>query len=347
MNRRMVLPLLPCLSAILVGVLCLAGPGSRPAGEAKGPATAGARPAARPPPAPRPGPTTAPGPRGEPRRRVRTLLIDKPGVYEDVLVDAGWADADAVRVRADGVTLRHCEIRNGLRDGVEVYAADVLIEGCRIHHFLAGTLKEQKDAHGVTGRPTRLTVRDCEIGFVSGDCLQFDPGRGAWTDVVIENCRLYAGPLPADAAGFKAGEQPGENAVDTKQKAANPRSKMTVRNCVLHGFSEGGPITNRAALNLKNHVEVTVENCVFYDNELCLRLRGPSGAGEYGGAFVTASDCSFYNTPLAIRAEDGIKNLTVLRPRFGAGVGKKVRHVGGPGPGFRLSDEQPAPDLPR
>src|SRR5687767_6898005 len=64
------------------------------------------------------GPTTRPGPRGEPRHRTRTLLADKPGaVYEDHLIDADWADADAVRIRADRVTLRHCEIRNGLRDG--------------------------------------------------------------------------------------------------------------------------------------------------------------------------------------------------------------------------------------
>jgi hypothetical protein len=102
-------------------------------------------------------------------------MIDKPGVYENYLIDADWADADAVRIKADRVTLRRCEIRNGKRDAIEVYANDVVIEDCSIHHFLAGTFADQKDAHGITGRPTRLTVRNCDIGYLSGDCLQFDP----------------------------------------------------------------------------------------------------------------------------------------------------------------------------
>jgi hypothetical protein len=195
--------------------------------------------------------------------------------------------------------------------------------------LLAGSFKEQKDAHGITGRPTRLTVRNCEIGFASGDCLQFDPGRGEWGEVVIENCLLYTGLLAEDAAGFKKGEQPGENALDTKQKAKNPRSLITVRNCVVHGFKAGGQIGNLAGLNLKNNVKAVVEGCVFFDNEICLRLRGPGKGGELEGAHVAVRDCLFYDCDVAVRTEDGIEKLSIVRPGFGEGVKQKLKAVGG------------------
>jgi hypothetical protein len=248
-----------------------------------------------------------------------------------------------VRILVDNVTLRNCEIRNGLKDGIEVYASDVVIENCSIHHFLAGSFKDQKDAHGITGRPTRLTIRNCEIGQVSGDGLQFDPGRGKWGDVVVDQCRLYAEPLAADAAGFKKGESPGENAVDTKQALGNPRSTLTIERCLLQGFSKNGFIDNRAALNLKNHVDATVKDCVFDDNEISLRLRGPGpgpgpAGGKYGGARVTATDCTFTRTDVAIRVEDKIEQATITGPRFGPDVQQQVKHVGGKSPGFEMTD---------
>jgi len=45
---------------------------------------------------------------------------------------------------------------------------------------------------------------------VNGDGI--DPN--GCQDVTIENCKLFTGPLPADAGAFKKGEQPGENALD-------------------------------------------------------------------------------------------------------------------------------------
>ena len=109
--------------------------------------------------------------------RVQRLSITKPGVYENILVDGEWADGTLVKITADGVTLRNCEIRNGTHNAVTVYARDVVIESCKIHHALSGTYAEQHDAHGITGRPTNLTIRNCDIGLTSGDAIQFDPGR--------------------------------------------------------------------------------------------------------------------------------------------------------------------------
>ncbi|HLF94807.1 MAG TPA: right-handed parallel beta-helix repeat-containing protein [Planctomycetota bacterium] len=324
-----------------------------PPASARPPAPSGA-PASAPPEKPAPPPAArkvlaglvAPvGPLGTPTR-VRTLTIDRPGVYENYLVDAEFAPQDAVRIKADRVVLRHCEIRNGARDGIEVYASDVLIENCRIHHFLNGSFAPHLDAHGITGQPTRLTIRNCEISYVSGDCVQFDPGRKPWTDVVIENCVFFTGPLPEAAGGFKKGERPGENAVDTKQSASHPRSRLTIRDTVCHGWQQPAQIENMSALNLKNHVDAKVERCVFYDNEISLRLRGPQGGADgFGGAWVTAEDCAFYSSVVAVRLEDRIENTRILNPRYGPGVKERVTGDRKTGPGTRVDTGSDAPPL--
>ena len=265
--------------------------------------------------------------------RIERLSITRPGTFENMLVDGQWTDGTLVKINADNVTLRNCEIRNGKHNAVTVYARDVIIESCKIHHLLAGTYEVQRDAHGITGRPTNLTIRNCNIGLTSGDSIQFDPGRGEWDDVLIESCTLWTGPLPEDAAGFKKGERPGENAIDTKQRATNPRSRLTIRNCVFYGWNQPSQISNIAALNLKNHVDARIENCVFRDNEICFRVRG--GAGEYGGALVRIENCAVYQSQVAVRAEDGIRDLKIHRLGVGDGAIKRLATAGGgPGPGY-------------
>ena len=277
-------------------------------------------------------------------KRVERLIITEPGVYENILVDGQWVGSTLVKINADNVTLRNCEIRNGRHNAVTVYAKNVTIESCKIHHVLAGTYAEQHDAQGITGRPTNLTIRNCDIGLTSGDSIQFDPGRGEWGDVLIENCKLWTAPLDADAAGFKRGERPGENGVDTKQVTANPRSKLTIRNCYLTGWNQPAQIGNMAALNLKNHVQVRVENCVFADNEICFRVRG--GGGELGGALVTIENCAVYDSQVAVRAESGIRDLKIRRLGIGAGVQKKlVAAGGGAGPGYVKAGEFQPPAI--
>jgi hypothetical protein len=275
--------------------------------------------------------------------RVERLSITRPGTYENTLVDGQWTASTLVKITADKVTLRNCEIRNGKRNAVTVEARDVTIESCKIHHVLAGTYEDQRDAHGVTGRPTNLTIRNCDIGLTSGDSIQFDPGRGEWDNVLIENCTLWTGPLPEDAAGFKKGQRPGENAIDTKQRATNPRSRLTVRNCVFYGWNQPSQISNMAALNLKNHVEARIDNCLFRDNEICFRVRG--GVGEYDGALVRIENCAVYQSQVAVRAEDGIRDLKIHRLGLGSGVVKRLVTAGRePGTGFEDSgDFSPPP----
>lgn len=258
-------------------------------------------------------------------KRVSRLVINQPGVYSNYLVDGQWSDGTLVKINADGVTLRNCEIRNGTGNAVTVYAKDVLIESCKIHHALAGTFDQQRDAHGITGRPQNLVIRNCEIGLVSGDAIQFDPGRGPWDQVLVERCTLWTGPLPADAAGFRRGQRPGENAVDTKQRLTNPRSRLTIRSCLMFGWNQPGQISNLAALNLKDHVQVTVENCILRDNEIGFRIRGVTG--ERGGAQVTIDHCAVYDSAVGLRIEDQPQNLVVRQLGIGQWTAQAVRIV--------------------
>jgi hypothetical protein len=276
-------------------------------------------------------------------KKLDRLNITKPGVYENLLIDGKWTATTLVKITADDVTLRNCEIRNTTKNAIVVAGKNIVIESCRIHHALAGTYAEQDDAHGITGSPQNLIIRNCDIGLVSGDSIQFDPGRRPWDNVLVERCTLWAGPLPADAAGFKQGERPGENAIDTKQSASNPRSRLTIRHCLLYGWNQPGQISNLAALNLKNNVAATIEQCLLHDNEIAFRVRG--GDGEYGGALVTITDCAVYDSTVAIRAEDRIRDLKIQRLGIGTGIKSKlISSGGGAGPGYENTGEfQPPP----
>jgi hypothetical protein len=87
-------------------------------------------------------------------------------------------------------------------------------------------------------------------------------------------------------------------------------------------------ITPALSAIAKNHVDVKLENCVFYDNEISLRLRGPDGAGELGGAWVAAEKCVFYATDVAIRLEDRIEKWQILGPLYGSDVNERVTAFG-------------------
>jgi hypothetical protein len=274
---------------------------------------------------------------------VKTLRITEPGVYENILVDGEWIDQDLVRITADNVVLRNCTIRNGLRDGLEVYARNVRVENCKIHHLLNGTFTDQKDSHGITGRPLNLTVRNTEISHVTGDALQFDPSRRlepwAWDNVLVENCFLWTGPLDQDYAGFKRGERPGENAFDSKTHPEQERARITIRNTLMKGWGHG-QIGNGAALNLKEKIQAVVDRCVFVENDIGFRCRG-----TLGSAWVTARNCTVYDTARVFRLEHNVRNVKVFHLALGKGIGKTYEHAPGPGEGFEEHGSRAAPDL--
>ena len=276
-------------------------------------------------------------------KTVNRLEITKPGVYENFRVDAQGKGGNIVKITADDVTLRNCEICNGSGNGVGVFGTRVVIENCRIHHLLSGTFEEQHDAHGITGRWGDVTIRNCDISHISGDCVQFDPDRKSRGGLTIEHCHLWAGKLQADAPGFKAGQNPGENAFDSKTMPDGERNKLIIRHCHMHGWSQPSQIQNRAALNLKEHIEALVSHCVFDDNEIAIRARGPGGRGD---AQVTVEDCAIYRSEVGVRVEDKIENLKLIRTAWGEGVKSRIEFHGGKNPpGFENAGETTAPTI--
>jgi hypothetical protein len=274
-------------------------------------------------------------------KKVNRLEITRPGTYENYLVDGNWAGGNRVKITADDVTLRNCEVRNCAGNGIGVFGKKVIIENCKIHHCLRGTFKGQQDAHGITGRWNDVTIRNSEIYLVSGDAVQFDPDRKSAGQVMIENCTFWTGPLPAGAAGFKKGQRPGENAIDIKTTPKGERAVLVVRNCYFHGWNQPAQIDNAAALNIKENVHAKVEGCVLRDNEIAFRLRGP---GKRGGALVEIRSCAVYDSAVGVRIEDKVRDLKIEKLGFGAGVKRKYHPVGGgAGAGYRNTGEYRAP----
>lgn len=256
-------------------------------------------------------------------------------VIDGIVLDAQFSGNDIVRIdNADNLTIRNSEIRNATKDGIDMEQSNnVLIENTKIHHCLAGTINSQQDAHGIVAvTSTNITIRDCEIFYVSGDCFQADPSRGTpvWDNVLIENSKLWTGPLPADAAGWNAGEVPGENAIDTKVNGssgnANYRAKLTLRHVEAFGFVPGY-ISNRAAFNIKEKVDCFMDGVTAHNNEIGFRLRGP---GSNGGAHITIINSIAYDNETAFRTEDDLEKLLIYNSTFDIGTGNRYfQNAGG------------------
>lgn len=256
----------------------------------------------------------------------KVVRLEVPWVTLDGLVfDGCFGTSDCVDIRGEGAShfeLKNCEVRNTQHDGIDIEGASHgRIIGCEVHHCLNASHLVQHDAHGiVAGRMENLLIRDCNIYYVSGDAFQADPDRDPWNNVVIENTRMWTGPLPTAAANFPAGFIPGENAIDTKQYDKHPRSRLVLRNCQAYGW-RGGIIGTMSAFNIKDHVEALIENCVLWDNEVCLRLRGGEGTEDgRGGARVTLINTVMRESDYGIRYEDLIKYLKIYNCTWGLRV---------------------------
>ena len=259
----------------------------------------------------------------------RVFRVDHSYVtVEGFVIDGQYGAADTVDVNSGAhfLTLRNLEVRRSSRDLIDIGSPQgMIIEGCLIHHALNAT-NGRTDAHGVAASAVRdFTIRDTEIHTFSGDGFQVDPGRLApgWNNVTVERSRIWLAPLPAAENGFAAGAVPGENAIDTKAANSLPRATMTIRDTTAWGF-RNGLISNMAAFNLKENVDVTVDRATVYDSEIAFRLRGP-GSSTVGGAWVTIKNAVVYDTAYGFRYEDNIANLKIWNSTVGLGVPRPFR----------------------
>jgi len=256
-------------------------------------------------------------------------------VFQDFIVDHRKDAGDAVRIRnARNCTIRNMEIRLGTRDAIDIDGSeDILIDGVEIHHFLNGSYGSKDDSHGVAITDTaRITIRNANIHHVSGDSVQADPNRipgGISTDIVIEDSELWTSPLDEDFnAGWRAGNVPGENALDTKVLTVGfeneIRMNVTVRNVIAHGWVRVPEISNRAVFNLKEKINATMDRITVYDSEIAFRVRG-----SLGNADTLISNSVIYDVERAVRAEDDVRNLRIYFSTFGDGNGTLLELGGG------------------
>jgi fibronectin type 3 domain-containing protein len=254
---------------------------------------------------------------------------------EGIIFDGQYGNDDLVRVTNGGSHLifRNNTVRFGRKDGIDMAGpTNVLIENSKIHNFLSWINGQREDAHGiVTGGVKNLTVRGTEIYYVSGDALQLQ--YNSWDNVLVDSCHFWNGPLPQAAVGFPRGANPGEDGIDTKQRDDVPAGRLTVRNTTFNGW-RGDYVANGAGVNLKHNVNVILDGNTFYDNEIAMRLRGPS---SNGAAVVTAMNNVLYNNNRAIRYENNIYDLKIFNNTFGRGNSRLFQAAGGgAGSGFEV-----------
>jgi hypothetical protein len=239
---------------------------------------------------------------------------------QGLVFDGQYGLDDTIRIgnSASYLTLDNIEVRRSTNDLIDMGAPQhVVIENSLVHHAL-NAAGGRTDAHGIVAGPVQdLTIRNTEIHTFSGDGFQVDPGRSSpgWNNVTLENDRIWLAPLPGAENGFAAGTVPGENAVDTKASASYPRARLTIRNTIAYGF-RNGLITNMAAFNLKENVDVTVDQVTVYDSEIAFRNRGATT----GGASVTVKNAVVYNVTTAFRYEGNIDRLRVWNTTIGRNV---------------------------
>lgn len=262
-------------------------------------------------------------------RAGRVLNVSHPYIVVDGLVfDGRYGASDAVRLTsaASHFVLRNAEVRRSGRDCIDMAGpSNVLIEHTNINHCLWwSSTTGRRDAHAIVAGPVRnLRLRHLDIHTFSGDGLQLDPGRllPGWNDVTVEHTRFRLVPLPSPQNGFAQGMIPGENAVDTKTNASAPRARLTITDTTAEGFGPG-LISNMAAFNLKEKVDVHLDRVTVSLSEIAFRLRGP---GPNGGAWVQLDNIVLHHVVTGIRYENDVEKVNVVHATFGRNITRPFR----------------------
>lgn len=265
--------------------------------------------------------------------QIETLEISRGAfvTISNLVIDPNQQPNDAVLIKhSKHLRLEQLELRNGIKDGIDIQdSEDIEIIDLYIHHFLAGSFKQQKDAHGIVASNTqRLSIISTEIHHTSGDSFQADPARVAHkmsNDIVIRDSHFWTSPLSKDFnSGWQATadlpenqrQYPGENAIDTKVVQNNwenaPRMRLNIDGLLAHGWKADGYISNKAVFNLKEKIDISLNNVTVYDCEIAFRLRG-----NRGNALVRIDNVQIDQCDTGIRAEDGLQGLKVTRSTFG------------------------------
>jgi hypothetical protein len=76
------------------------------------------------------------------------------------------------------------------------------------------------------------------------------------------------------------------------------------------------------------------------ENDIGFRCRGTRGS-----AWVTARNCTVYQTSRVFRLEHEVQNVKIFHLALGEGIGQQYDKAPGPGPGFEEHGSRKAPAL--
>ncbi len=96
-------------------------------------------------------------------------------------------------------------------------------------------------------------------------------------------------------------------------------------------------------MNLKEKIQAVIDRCVFVENDIAFRCRGAGELRE--SAWVTAINCTVYQTSRVFRLEANVANVKISHLATGEGVARKFDGAPGPGAGYLVQGEREAPAL--
>ena len=268
--------------------------------------------------------------------RGEVLQIDHAHwVFENINFDGQFGESDTIDIKdgAHHTELRNVTVSRSGRDCIDMDAPEhVQILNSVIHSCLwfDSDADEREDAHGITGGAVQdLSIIDTVIHTVSGDALQFDPGRDTrgWNSIVIQGCEFYTEPLSEDTNGFRSGQTPGDNAIETKVHPDADRARLLIEDTTIYGFKNGMDIEDQAALFIKEGVDATLRRTVIHGSEIGLRVRGPTSSRPKG-AHLRVENSVLYDLEEGVRFEDNVESLEVVFTTFGMNVASPVVEIG-------------------
>jgi hypothetical protein len=205
------------------------------------------------------------------------LIIDKDyWIFDGLLIDQAGLAADAMKIKAQHITIKNAEIRNGQRDGISIEnAAFVTIQDSYIHDFMWVSNGARMDAHCIiieTDKSPNITdikIHRNTIERCSGDGTQIFGVTGQALPTYAKNIEFINNTF------IDGTTEPGltENALDFK--AADT---VLIRGNTMTGYKN-----NKAIV-----IQKGCRNIIVQDNVMAHGLSGIEMRQEGGIAFLQA-----------------------------------------------------------
>jgi hypothetical protein len=228
------------------------------------------------------------------------ILLDKNFItIEGLIFDHKFQDLDAIVWSGGNCIMRRCELKNGIKDGIDFRppGKDNLVEGCVIHDFKT---IPRSDCHGIVTTPPFYNLRLIKntIYNCSGDCLQtyandtdFGSAASLSTNLLVEGNILYT-TLGANS----------ENAIDLKDG-----SFITIRNNEMYGFTG----IMDAIVAQKYHKNMVIDGNIIHDSFSGIECRGEP-EGLVAQTNITVVRNVFYNVSDYAVKFDGVVNGNII-----------------------------------